>query len=156
MSTDPTPEAIEELRKILADHWAAGMARSGAPAEWECVCDVALEMSDEAHQAHTAREVLAAGWISPLVHSARAAAWLVRFEKAEATTARLRTLLAAWEDAARQVEATEPNTAEWFRFSALAVRNALADPVTTDHAAQKLAEMRDLRGISTTEHEETE
>ena len=30
------------------------------------------------------------------------------------------------------------------------------DPVTTDHAAQKLAEMRDLRGISTTEHEETE
>ena len=27
-------------------------------------------------------------------------------------------------------------------------------PVTTDHAAQKLAEMRDLRGISTTEHEE--
>jgi hypothetical protein len=28
------------------------------------------------------------------------------------------------------------------------------DPVTTDHAAQKLAEMRDLRGISTTEHEE--
>lgn len=28
--------------------------------------------------------------------------------------------------------------------------------MTTDHAAQKLAEMRDLRGISTTEHEETE
>ena len=27
--------------------------------------------------------------------------------------------------------------------------------MTTDHAAQKLAEMRDLRGISTTEHEET-
>ena len=26
--------------------------------------------------------------------------------------------------------------------------------MTTDHAAQKLAEMRDLRGISTTEHEE--
>jgi hypothetical protein len=26
--------------------------------------------------------------------------------------------------------------------------------VTTDHAAQKLAEMRDLRGISTTEYEE--
>lgn len=31
---------------------------------------------------------------------------------------------------------------------------AEAVPVTTDHAAQKLAEMRDLRGISTTEHEE--
>ncbi len=70
MSTDPTPEAVEELRKILADHWAAGMARSGAPAEWECVCDVALEMSDEAHQAHTAREVLAAGWVSPGEHAA--------------------------------------------------------------------------------------
>jgi hypothetical protein len=30
----------------------------------------------------------------------------------------------------------------------------MADPATTDHAAQNLAEMRDLRGISTTEHEE--
>ena len=33
--------------------------------------------------------------------------------------------------------------------------SGVVKPVTTDHAAQKLAEMRDLRGISTTEHEET-
>lgn len=72
--SEPTPETVEELRKVLGDHWAAGMARSGAPAEWECVCDVALEMSDEAHQAHTAREVIAAGWVSPEEAKAREAA----------------------------------------------------------------------------------
>ena len=39
-------------------------------------------------------------------------------------------------------------------FKAIKPPDEWIDPVTTDHAAQKLAEMRDLRGISTTEHEE--
>jgi hypothetical protein len=39
-------------------------------------------------------------------------------------------------------------------FRTVTTSDWLAIGTPTDHAAQKLAEMRDLRGISTTEHEE--
>lgn len=62
-TTEPTPEAVE-LAGILGEHWMAGMAKSGAAHEWECICGEPLtEMSDEAHERHVARAVLAAGYM---------------------------------------------------------------------------------------------
>lgn len=48
------PNERDEIAAVLAGHWAAGMAPSGSPHQWECACGEPLEMSDEAHVQHTA------------------------------------------------------------------------------------------------------
>ncbi|HEY9263236.1 MAG TPA: hypothetical protein VIQ11_01365 [Mycobacterium sp.] len=74
-----------------------------------------------------------------------------RTKTAEAKIARVVALAGHW---LRPRDHAMDEYTEATIHAAKSVLAALADPVTTDHAAQKLAEMRDLRGISTTEHEE--
>jgi hypothetical protein len=82
----------------------------------------------------------------------------IEINKAEAKVTRVEALAKEWRETVFKIPVGHPMTVDefcrkWF-VAPLDAALAGADPVTTDHAAQKLAEMRDLRGISTTEHEE--
>ena len=99
-TTEPTPEAIEELARVFGEHWWAGMAESGAAGEWECACgEPLLEMSDEAHERHVAHKVLAAGYETPAVFKGVMACWKVDMRlarEAEDKVKRVEALLADW------------------------------------------------------------